>query len=130
MARNQVLAPMYIMIPLRQCEVRGVKVLSISNFVQVGGHTRRFVWIATYHTPPSATPGHLSRPFEKGRATSYSLKLVVHLVILHRIMIQGVERCVDFGIVRMKKVLEHLPDDLNTLSNGKIGDPTCSSTYC
>jgi hypothetical protein len=35
----------------------------------------------------------------KGRATSYSLKLVVYLVIPHRIMIQGVESSVDFGIV-------------------------------
>jgi hypothetical protein len=46
----------------------------------------------------------------KGRATSYTLKLVAYLVILQKIMIQGVESSADFGIVRMKEVLKHLPD--------------------
>jgi hypothetical protein len=45
-------------------------------------------------------------------------------------MIQGVEESADFGIVRMKEVLEHFPDALNKLSSGKIGDPVCCSTYC
>jgi hypothetical protein len=39
--------------------------------------------------------GHLSNPFR---------------------MIQGVESSIDFGIVRMKKVLEQLPDALNKLT--------------
>jgi hypothetical protein len=45
-------------------------------------------------------------------------------------MIQDVESSVDFGIVRMKEVLEHLPDAVNTLNNGKIVDTVCCSTHC
>jgi hypothetical protein len=35
-------------------------------------------------------------------------------------MIQGVKSSADFGIVRMKEVLEHLPDALNYLNSGNI----------
>jgi hypothetical protein len=45
-------------------------------------------------------------------------------------MIQSVESSADFGIVRMKEVLEHLPDALNYLNSGNIVDPVCCSTYC
>jgi hypothetical protein len=44
-------------------------------------------------------------------------------------MIQDVGS-VDFGIVRMKEVLEYLPDALNELNNGKFVDPVCCSTFC
>jgi hypothetical protein len=99
------MAPMYVLIPLRQCEERGVQVLSIFNIVQVGHHTRRFAWIATYHTrlphqqhlvTCRAVRDRSASGEYKGRATSYSLKLVVYLVILHRIMTQGVENSADF----------------------------------
>jgi hypothetical protein len=36
---------------------------------------------------------------EKGNATSYGLKVVAFLFILHEILLQGVERCIDFGNV-------------------------------
>jgi hypothetical protein len=121
-------------------EVRGVKVLKVSprHCTSWSPHAKiRLDCDLPYDTLPSATPGHLSRAFEtvqvnKGRATSYSLKLVVYLVILHIIMIQDVEEssAADFSIVRMKEVLEHFPDDLNTLNSGKIGDPVGCSTYC
>jgi hypothetical protein len=43
--------------------------------------------------------------------------------------IQGVESGVDFGNVRMKEVLERLPDALNILNTGKNVDHSCCSTY-
>jgi hypothetical protein len=43
--------------------------------------------------------------------------------------IQCVESSVDFGIVRMKEVLERLPDALNILNTGKIVEHFCCSTY-
>jgi hypothetical protein len=68
---------------------------------------------------------------EQGQSNLPGLKLVAFLFVLHEILTQGVESSVDFGIVRMKEVLEHLPDALNKLNNGKIVDPVSSClAYC
>jgi hypothetical protein len=60
------------------------------------------------------TVNRLDKAMNQGKPTSYSLNILAFLFILVKIQIQGVERSsVVFGIVRMKEVLDELPDTLN-----------------
>jgi hypothetical protein len=49
----------------------------------------------------------------EGKPTSYGLNILAFLFVHAKIQIQGVESNVDFGIVRMKEILDELPDTLN-----------------